>query len=349
MTVALSPMLPEHAERFSRMLAEFRAHGEVGLYTGFYAAAWDGYEAYRETVRRVCAGGWPFAEVVPGAVFFVMAGDEIVGELYLRFGLTDELERDGGNVGYQSRPAARNNGYATKALRLGLARLAERGIISALVTCDDRNLPSIRVIEKSGGERLDDAALDGGKRNRRYAVATVTARALVSDDWDALRAIRLRALREEPGMFFRSYDEEVALTEDAWRDRIAGPRHQVFGLFAGDELAGITAVVPHWDDATETTASLAMSYLAPAYRGHGYTRFLYAVRLAWIRGQPTVRRVVVSHRASNVASGRAIRAHGFRCTGSAPHQWPDGIVDDEIFYELLLDGEITGPEPDRSR
>ncbi|HEY4441940.1 MAG TPA: GNAT family N-acetyltransferase, partial [Candidatus Elarobacter sp.] len=317
MSVALVPMLPEHADRFEAMVAEFRAHDELGLYTGFYAAAWDGYDRYRETLERLAAGGWPFPEVVPGASFFVADGDQIVGELYLRFGLTRSLEREGGHMGYQIRPSARNKGYGTAALRLGLARLAEHGIASALVTIDERNAASQRVVEKVGGERIGDADLRDGRRIRRYTVATIVARALHPDDWEALRDLRLRALREERGMFFRTYDEEASLPENAWRDRISGPRHQVFGLFAGGGLVGITAVGPHFDDPTGTVAGLGMSYLAPPYRAQGYSRFLYAPRLAWIRAHPDYRRVFVSHRMSNVASQRAIERHGFRRTGAA--------------------------------
>ncbi|HEY4439807.1 MAG TPA: GNAT family N-acetyltransferase [Candidatus Elarobacter sp.] len=269
MSVALVPMLPEHADR------------------------------YRETLERS---------------FFVVDGDEVVGELHLRFGLTPSLEREGGHVDCQIHPAARNKGYGTAALRLGLARLAEHGIASALVTIDE-----------------------GNPASRRYTVATIVARALRPDEWEALRDLRLRALREERGMFFRTYDEEASLPENAWRDRISGPRHQVFGLFAGGGLVGITAVGPHFDDPTGTVAGLAMSYLAPPYRGHGYSRFLYAPRLAWIRAHPDYRRVFVSHRRSNVPSQRAIERHGFRRTGAAPHRWPDGAVEDEVFYELNLD------------
>jgi predicted acetyltransferase len=320
MSVELVAMLPEHADRFAAMLAEFRAHDDIGLYTGFYEAAWHGYDTYRERLERLAAGGWPFPDVVPGASFFVTDGEEIVGELYLRFGLTPALEREGGHVGYQIRPSARNRGYATAALRLGLARLAERGIARALVTIDDGNAASQRVTEKVGGERIDDVALRGGRRVRRYTVATITARALHPDEWQALRDLRLRALREERGMFFRSYDEEADLPESAWRERINGPRHQVFGLFAGSRLVGITAVFPHHDDPTGTVAGLAMSYVAPPYRGHGYSRFLYAARLDWIRAHPDFRRVFVSHRASNVPSQRAIERHGFRRTGAEPHR-----------------------------
>ncbi|WP_317996842.1 GNAT family N-acetyltransferase [Vulcanimicrobium alpinum] len=168
--IFLSRMLDEHRSRFDDMLAEYREHAELGLYTWLYDVAWQGYDAYRAMLARLEQGGWPFPEVVPGATYFVMDDDHVVGEIYLRFGLTPALERDGGNIGYQVRPRARNRAYATQGLRIARSRLAERGLRSALVTCGAEHAASIRVIEKNGGVRLEDAMLPDGTVNRRYRV-----------------------------------------------------------------------------------------------------------------------------------------------------------------------------------
>jgi predicted acetyltransferase len=162
----------EHAIRFERMLAEYVGHYDVGLYTGFYEKAWHGFDAYRTMLDRLSAGGWPFPEVVPGETHFLMVGDDIVGEVYLRFGLTPVLEKDGGNIGYQIRPSARNRGYATGGLRLALDRLREVGFVQALLTCAEGNAASIRVIEKNGGTRIVDVKSDTGATHRRYLVST---------------------------------------------------------------------------------------------------------------------------------------------------------------------------------
>jgi predicted acetyltransferase len=106
---------------------------------------------------------------------FLIDGEEIVGEVYLRFALTPVLEKDGGNIGYQIRPRARNRGYATVGLRLALKRLKDVGLSEALLTCSDANAASIRVIEKVGGFRIDDAQLDDGTLNRRYTIQTGSA------------------------------------------------------------------------------------------------------------------------------------------------------------------------------
>ena len=146
------------------MLAEYRRVEEQGLYTGFYAAAWDGYDKYRAMLERLSRGGWPHPYVVPGETLFIIEGDRVVGEVYLRFALTPELQEGGGNVGYQVRPSARGRGYATEALRLALDRLRDVGLREALITCDHDNVASIRVIEKCGGRRIADSHLANKRR-----------------------------------------------------------------------------------------------------------------------------------------------------------------------------------------
>ena len=71
-------------------------------------------------------------------------------------------------LGYQIRPRARNKGYATAGLRLALERLKDIGLSEALLTVSETNAASIRVIEKIGAVRIDDAQLDDGTTNRRY-------------------------------------------------------------------------------------------------------------------------------------------------------------------------------------
>lgn len=49
-------------------------------------------------------------------------------------------------------------------------------------------------------------------------------RALSEDDWQVFRDLRLEALRESPGSFVASHDEESQYDEQAWRERIRNAR-----------------------------------------------------------------------------------------------------------------------------
>jgi RimJ/RimL family protein N-acetyltransferase len=167
-------------------------------------------------------------------------------------------------------------------------------------------------------------------------MSSITIRALDSTEWVAFRDFRLQALKSAPGVFGSSYESEVTRTAEEWQDTVTGPGHQVFGLFDGKHLIGITAAFTWREDPSGETALLAMSFILPEYRGRRLSRLLYQARLDWIRKHSEFKRAVVFHRRSNEASRRANERHGFRPVGRATHAWPDGTIEDEIFCELLI-------------
>jgi RimJ/RimL family protein N-acetyltransferase len=164
-------------------------------------------------------------------------------------------------------------------------------------------------------------------------------RELTSADWQALREIRLHALRTEPGLFFSSYADEAEDDDAAWIARAAGDdAHQIFGAFAGARLIGISGVRADSSD----TAGLGLSYVLPEFRGRGLGARFFAARLAWVRARPQFARAAVGHRRSNAASRKNILRAGFVWTHDEPHDWPDGSREDDVCYELFLRGAVTG-------
>jgi RimJ/RimL family protein N-acetyltransferase len=161
-------------------------------------------------------------------------------------------------------------------------------------------------------------------------------RPLESSEWEMFRDFRLSALRAAPGVFSGRYEDSLARRPEKWQAMIGGDDHQVFGLFDGRVLVGITAVFQSDGDATGASAMLAMSFILPAYRGRQLSRLFYETRLAWVRARPRFRRVLVSARASNAASRRAIERYGFIETGRVPRVWPDSTTEDEILFELQI-------------
>ncbi len=105
-----------------------------------------------------------------GSTFLVADLDEqIVGRVSIRHELNEFLRTEGGHIGYCVRPACRRRGYATEILRQALIVARSLGIDRVLITCDDDNAGSIRVIESCGG-KLDSVrpATPGTPALRRY-------------------------------------------------------------------------------------------------------------------------------------------------------------------------------------
>jgi predicted acetyltransferase len=94
---------------------------------------------------------------------------KLVGRVSIRHELNAYLAELGGHIGYAVRPEFRRRGYATGILRQSLLVAQELGIDQALVTCDDENAGSARVIERCGGVLADVVpGPDGSAPKRRY-------------------------------------------------------------------------------------------------------------------------------------------------------------------------------------
>ena len=94
---------------------------------------------------------------VQQTTLWLVEDDDYIGRISMRHTLTPLLVAIGGHVGYDVRPSRRRQGHATHMLRLALPRLAALGIDPALITCNDTNVGSIKVIEACGGRIANDS------------------------------------------------------------------------------------------------------------------------------------------------------------------------------------------------
>ncbi len=107
-------------------------------------------ELHEQSEGRGLADGW-----VPGSTFWLAEGAQFVGFVEVRHRLTDALRVRGGHVGYAIRPTMRRRGNGRLALALVLPHCLELGIDPILITCDETNEASRRIIEANGGELQD--------------------------------------------------------------------------------------------------------------------------------------------------------------------------------------------------
>ena len=88
---------------------------------------------------------------VPATSLFLMRDEVIVGRSSLRHELNDFLRTIGGHIGYYVRSDQRRKGYGTEILRLTLEKAKLLGLDRVLVTCDEGNIASAKIIERNGG------------------------------------------------------------------------------------------------------------------------------------------------------------------------------------------------------
>ncbi|MBB4927072.1 GNAT family N-acetyltransferase [Kitasatospora kifunensis] len=104
---------------------------------------------------------------VPMTTLWWVEDEQMLGRLAIRHRLTPALEKAGGHIGYDVRPSARRQRHATAMLAAALPLACSLGITHALLTCDETNTASQRVIEANGGRFIDMAG-----HKRRYRVPT---------------------------------------------------------------------------------------------------------------------------------------------------------------------------------
>ena len=139
-----------HKALLSKFLADFHAVGEADI-PGYFGRADADIDVLVREFDDQHRGVGLAPGIVPSTTAFLMEEGRFVGVVNLRHDLNDTLRRMGGHVGYSVAPSFRGRGYATRLLANALDRLTTLGVTRALLTCDPRNVGSVRVIEKNGG------------------------------------------------------------------------------------------------------------------------------------------------------------------------------------------------------
>ena len=109
---------------------------------------------------------------VPSYDYFLVDDDKFIGRISIRIELAPTLLNYGGNIGYGINPKYWKMGYGTIILKLGLEKSKE--LVSqnkVLITCDDDNIGSYKIIEKNGGileNKVENTDEDGTFLTRRY-------------------------------------------------------------------------------------------------------------------------------------------------------------------------------------
>jgi len=130
------------------------------------ASSWTEYLALHDELRQGSVDGSVRSDFLVADV-----GGVIVGRASIRYELNEFLAREGGHIGYCVLPAHRRRGYATEILRQSVALARADGVGRILVTCDEDNVASARVIELCGG--VYESTVDGreGIPKRRYWIS----------------------------------------------------------------------------------------------------------------------------------------------------------------------------------
>lgn len=165
----LIPPDPRVHRSFLAAMAEFQAEGgaplddsETGHAIRAYGGRWADpaeFARYLRQLQREAREQSSRPEGrVPQTTLWWVDGDEYLGRISVRHRLTPRLREIGGHIGYDIRPTARRRGHGIAMLAAALPVARSLGIDLALLTCDEDNLASRRVIEANGGVLEDKSS-----------------------------------------------------------------------------------------------------------------------------------------------------------------------------------------------
>ena len=106
--------------------------------------------------------------LVPSSTYLAVREKDnyIVGMIDIRHYLNKYLTQVGGNIGYGVRKTERNKGYAKQMLKLALEKCKELKIKKVLITCDEDNIASEKVILSAKAKLEDIRNVDGENKKR---------------------------------------------------------------------------------------------------------------------------------------------------------------------------------------
>ena len=107
--------------------------------------------------------------LVPSSTYLAVREKDnyIVGMIDIRHYLNEYLTQVGGNIGYSVRKTERNKGYAKQMLKLALGKCRDLKMKKVLITCDEDNIASEKVI-LSANAKFEDIRSFEGKNKKRF-------------------------------------------------------------------------------------------------------------------------------------------------------------------------------------
>jgi predicted acetyltransferase len=172
LTIELAPPSESCRESFLCGLREFRDEGLPWWIGGDTEIAEQDFAAF--VARKLADASRRTETFVPKTHLWALAEGRFVGRISIHHALTGALRLEGGHIGYDTVPSFRGRGVATEMLRQALPVARALGLTAVLLTCDDTNAGSIRVIERNGGSLQETRALGTNRPLKRYYWITLS-------------------------------------------------------------------------------------------------------------------------------------------------------------------------------
>lgn len=141
----------ELKNKFMDMIRDYNNHGEDTFANEYFTNDFD-FLTYIKDLENLSMGiGLPGGYVPITEWWLVNDNNDILGTIRLRHYLEEKNMEEGGHIGCDITPKYREKGYGSKILELILPIAKSHNIDVLLLTCDNDNIGSQKIIKKNGG------------------------------------------------------------------------------------------------------------------------------------------------------------------------------------------------------
>ena len=170
--ISFRKLRPEDESAFVKAYEEFKSTNNF-----VFVSCYKEGEAFQSLIKRldeIERGVDLPAGHVSSTFLFGFHEGKLIGRVMIRHELNKFLREIGGHIGYGVVPSERRKGYASQLLLRSLSYARSMGLLKVLVTCDEDNIASRKVIERAGG--VLERCVDQGEilpKKRLYWIETV--------------------------------------------------------------------------------------------------------------------------------------------------------------------------------
>jgi len=138
-------------DAFSHFYDDFAQHDAKNA--AYYQSGKMDFSGYVQRLLDESQGINLHKDYVPCNHFWLIHQDVMIGVIRIRHRIdNDFLTLEAGHIGYDIAPSFRGQGYGKKMLALALPHAKALAITQALVTADESNIASRKVIEANNGQ-----------------------------------------------------------------------------------------------------------------------------------------------------------------------------------------------------
>jgi ribosomal protein S18 acetylase RimI-like enzyme len=160
-----------------------------------------------------------------------------------------------------------------------------------------------------------------------------------TDQWEQYKALRLRALQQDPQAFGSSYEEELSYPEEKWKSYLNNPDSEIICAQAPNgELIGLMVASFNTKLKSKHIADIYSVFIDINHRGKGISKLMFANLLESIKQRNIIRKVKLTVNADQTAAIALYERFGFVRIGLFKDELSDGNGNfyDEIAMELYL-------------